>query len=99
MRTWTTFHTVIENAEIRLDTLDSDDHLVGWVVRRGCLAFEAYVTPDDRPGVLDLLNDGVSVGIFPEVEMARDAIVTDLALEGPITVVPTDNVVHIPARA
>lgn len=109
MKAWTTYYAVINEAKIRLDTLDLDGKTAGWVVRRACNVFQAYlpptrpVTPEDGQGhdaVVDLLRDGVLLGQAGDMEGAHKLIQDALGLEDTATL-PALNIVHRvePARA
>ena len=67
---------MIENQKIRLDILETDGLTAGWIVRRACNAFQAFVPSGVRPesGVVDLLTDGLLIGQACDLEGARDLI-------------------------
>ena len=71
MDTWRTYDIVIDNTNIRLETLDRDSKIAGWIVHRACNVFHAYLPPSCLPipedglahdAVVDLLTDGRMIG-------------------------------------
>lgn len=83
MATWTTFTAMMRNTEIRLDLLETNAATAGWVVRRSCNVFQAFRAPRIVCTVCDLERDGEMVGIFPDVDAARQAILDALGIVEP----------------
>lgn len=70
--------------EIRLDMLESDGITAGWIVCRACNVYQAFKQPaanDDQ--VVDLMCGGELVGIYPNLEDARDAVLDSLGITEP----------------
>jgi len=102
MNTWATNHMIIEGTKYRLDTLTADGKIAGWIVRRACNVFHAYLpparlnTPEDGLGhdaVVDLLADGRLLGAAPDVEGARQLIENELDVHDS-GIRPVPNFVH-----
>jgi len=83
MATWTKFTTMIGETEITLELLERGSETVGWIVRRSCNVWQAFVAPAAPGDVLDLESDGTLVGIFPDDDTARQAVLDDLAITAP----------------
>lgn len=83
MDTWRIYDMNIDETEIRLETLDRDGLIAGWVVRRACNVFQAYLPPSALPipedglahdAVVDLLTDGRLIGQAGDSDDARQLI-------------------------
>jgi hypothetical protein len=90
MDTWQTYDMDIDDTEIRLETLDRDGKIAGWIVRRACNVFQAYLPaaalpiPEDgqaHDAVVDLLTDGRLVGQAGDSDGARQLIQDALGIE------------------
>lgn len=90
MDTWRTYDIVIDNTNIRLETLDRDSKIAGWIVHRACNVFHAYLPPSCLPipedglahdAVVDLLTDGRMIGQAPDSDGARALIQDALGIE------------------
>ena len=89
-----TFDTVIGSDTFRVSTLKLDRRTAGWVVRRGCNAWFAYVPDPVRPvgGVVNLLSDGILVGQYPDEYDAKQALLDDLAIDEQVHEMTPGNV-------
>jgi hypothetical protein len=74
---------MIGNSEIRLDLLEQHAATVGWIVRRSCNVFQAFTAPRPMADVVDLRRDGKMVGIYPDDESARDAVLVAAGITEP----------------
>ncbi len=90
MDTWRTYEIVIDKNNIRLETLDRDGKIAGWIVHRACNVFHAYLPPSclpvpedglDHDAVVDLLTDGRMIGQAPDSDGARSLIEDALGIE------------------
>ncbi len=97
MNTWTPITAMVGTTEILLDLLDVDGRTAGWIVRRSCNVFQAFVPPEkpENDQVVELENDGELVGIFPDQELARQAIIDHLEIKGPQFVMPDSPTVSV----
>lgn len=102
---WTTFHTMIDGAKIRLDMLEQHGKTAGWIVRRACNVYQAFTPSPVRPvdGVVDLLTDGVLIGQACDSDGARRLIEEALDIEdtstNPVLILQTAVVRPDPASA
>jgi len=82
-----TFDTVINHRRYTVSTLNLDSRTAGWVVRRGCNIWFAYVPSRSRPedGVVNLLTDGVCIGQYPDEYDAKSGLLDELAIDEAIT--------------
>ena len=94
--TWRTIRTVIDSAEIRIDLLESGPKTAGWIVRRACNVYQVFKPPASRPedGVVDLLSDGVCVGIASQPVDAQALLLDETGIGAPDEII-ADNVVYL----
>lgn len=90
MDTWRPYEMNIDETKIRLETLDHDGKIAGWIVRRACNVVQAYLPPSALPipedgvahdAVVDLLTDGRLIGVADDFEGARQLIQDALGIE------------------
>lgn len=103
MNQWRTFYSVINDTKIRLDTLDQDGETAGWIVRRACNVFQAYLPParpvtdengQGQDAVVNLLNDGRLLGQAGNADDARTLVEDALDIDDSQTV-PALNVAYM----
>lgn len=96
MGTWNTFTAMTSAAEIRVDLLEHGGQTAGWIVRRSCGVWMAWLRP---PGpereALDLERDGLFLGVAPEAEDARQLVLDALGIAEPQLEAPAAEPVTI----
>lgn len=100
MATWQQYDIMQNGENIRLDTLDLSGKTAGWVVRRSCNVYQAFRPTRYRPesGVVDLLQDGFLVGIFPNGDDAQRAVLDELGIRGPVEYRDAGGVVYLSVK-